>query len=382
MNNLHNHPIAQALKHSLYGNYPDLSNVQRCLIIKLAHIGDVLLTTPVFKCLDEYLQDRKLEVDVMVYNDTEPILRHNEFISKIHIVRRSKSKITRFKNEWKLLKAVRTRKYDLVLNMTTSDRGAIVGFASGARIRVSLDPRGKGIIGKHRLSTHLIRYPLKPRHAVERNLDFLRVIGIHPDASERQLYLDPGDEARNSLYKILNEYGIDVSEYSPIVVSPTTRWRFKSWRTNAFTDLIDYLFNKPGAPVVIVGGTEPLDLEISKEIISRCKIKPFDLTGKTTLLELSALLEKARLFVGVDSAPMHMAAAMKIPTVGIFGPTNIAEWAPWDNGAGYCKAVAMDELSCLPCDLAGCAKGKVSDCLVRLPVERVIKGINDVLDLP
>ena len=381
MNNnksFHKHPISETFLKHRYGNYPDLSNAQRCLVIKFAHIGDVLLTTPVFRCLHQYFMDKNFEIDVMLYKDTEPLLRHNKFIKQIHMVDRRKSNQRSLRKEWNLVKTVRNRKYDLVLNMNSGDRGAILGFLSGARIRVSLDPCKKGMIGKSGLSTHLIRYPLKPRHAVERHLDFLRYLGIHPDVSQRQLCLNPGEESRKSLYSKLKDYKIDVSSFSPVVISPTTRWRFKSWRTDGFVDLIKYLNNNFGLPIVLVGGNEPLDLEISKEIAKNSRIKPLDLTGKTSLLELAALLEKTKLFVGVDSAPMHMASALKVPTVGIFGPTNIAEWSSWDNGEGYCKTVAMEEFSCLPCDRTGCGNSKVSDCLVRLPVERVIEAINEV----
>tara|TARA_B100000315_G_scaffold8981_1_gene8829 strand:+ start:2677 stop:3831 length:1155 start_codon:yes stop_codon:yes gene_type:complete len=381
MNNnksFHKHPVSEALLKHRYGNYPDLSNVERCLVIKFAHIGDVLLTTPVFRCMHEYFKDKEFEIDAMVYKDTEPLLRHNKFIKQIHIVDRRKSNQRSLRKEWNLLKAVRNRKYDLVLNMNSGDRGAILGFLSGARIRVSLNPGKKGMSGKKKLSTHLIRYPIKPRHAVERNLDFLRYIGIHPEVSQRQLYIDPGEESRKSLYSKLKDYKIAAPNFSPVVISPTTRWRFKSWRTDGFSELIEYLNKNFNFPVVIIGGTEPLDIEISKEIINRCKKKPLDLTGKTSLLELAALLEMAKLFVGVDSAPMHIASALKIPTVGIFGPTNIAEWAPLDNGNGFCKTVAMEELSCLPCDRTGCGNSKVSDCLVQLSVERVIEVINEV----
>ena len=376
---LQKHPISESLYRHKYGNYPDLSKVRRCLIIKLAHIGDVLLTSPVFTCLHEYFHNRKLDIDAMVYKDTEPIFRHNEYIRQVHIVQRSKSKINRIRNEWGLLKSIRSCRYDLVINLTSGDRGAILGFLSGAKIRVSLNPGKKGIPGKHLFSSHLVRYPLKPRHAVERNLDLLRHIGIHPNISQRQLYLNPGEGSRGSLYNKLKEDGINPSDFSPIVISPTTRWRFKSWRTDGFVDLIRYLNEAYTFPIVIVGGKEPLDLEISNEITNKCKVKPLNLTGKIALLELAALLEKAKLFVGVDSAPMHMASALKIPTVGVFGPTNIAEWAPWDNGGGFSKTVAMEELSCLPCDRTGCGNSKVSDCLVQLPVERVIKAVNDVV---
>lgn len=379
---LQSHPISEALQRANYGNYPDLSKVNRCLIIKLAHIGDVLLTTPVFSCLHSYFSDRSIEVHAMVYEDTESILRYNKFINHIHAIKRkkkdSKSSIGHMKDDISLLRSLRKHEYDLVLNMTSGDRGAISGFISGAKLRVSLDPRGKGMLGKKRLSTHFVSYPLRPRHAIERNLDFLRLIGIHPKPSNRGLHLDPGDEARNSLFNKIRSFGVDLSYDSPIIISPTTRWRFKSWGTDSFAKLADHL-TKFNVPIILVGGKEALDLDIANEIVVKSKTNPLYFTGETSLLELAALLEKSSLFIGVDSAPMHMAAALRVPTIGIFGPTNIAEWAPWDNGSGHCRAIAMHELSCLPCDRAGCANSKVSDCLVRLPVDSVLNAATELL---
>lgn len=379
-NSINKHPIADALRKANYGNYPDLSKIRRCLIIKFANIGDVLLTTPLFSCLNDLLDENNIELDALVYKDTEPMLRHNRFIKHVYAVNRKETTAQRIVNEISLVKLLRSRKYDLVLNMNTGDRGALLGYLSGAGIRISYDPRGKGMLGKRKLSTHLLRYPLKPRHIVEMNLDFLRFIGIHPKPSSRQMHLDPGDNSRNSIEIKLNESGITLSGFSPIIIAPTSRWRYKLWGVDRFVELIDHLQNRFDLPIVIVGGEDPVDKEIAAEIVGLCKAKLIDLTGKTTLLELAALTERGKLFVGVDSAPMHIAAAMRIPTVAIFGPTDSDGWAPWDNGKGYCKVVAMRELSCLPCGLAGCVNGKVSDCLVNLPVERVVKAIDDVID--
>jgi heptosyltransferase-3 len=85
-----------------------------------------------------------------------------------------------------------------------------------------------------------------------------------------------------------------------------------------------------------------------------------DLSGQLTLKELAALAARARLFVGVDSAPMHIAAAMGTPTIGIFGPSGDREWGPW--GEGH-RVVASLNHPCRPCGRAGCDDSKVSDCL-------------------
>jgi heptosyltransferase-3 len=93
-----------------------------------------------------------------------------------------------------------------------------------------------------------------------------------------------------------------------------------------------------------------------------------DLTGALSLSELAALTGSARAFVGVDSAPMHIAAAMGTPAVALFGPSSEQAWGPWRVPQ---RVVVSDAFTCRPCGLDGCGGGKVSECLSTLPVARV-----------
>ena len=95
------------------------------------------------------------------------------------------------------------------------------------------------------------------------------------------------------------------------------------------------------------------------------------------MLELAALTGQARLFVGVDSAPMHIAAAMGTPTVALFGPSGEVQWKPWMVAH---RVVASGEHPCRPCGNDGCGGGKVSECLTLLPVAQVLTAIDSLLD--
>jgi heptosyltransferase-3 len=105
-----------------------------------------------------------------------------------------------------------------------------------------------------------------------------------------------------------------------------------------------------------------------------------DLSGQLSLKELAALTARARLFVGVDSAPMHIAAAMGTPVVAIFGPSGDCEWGPWDElGKNRHRVVASNIHPCRPCGMAGCNDSKVSDCLTTLPVAQVLAACEELL---
>ena len=102
----------------------------------------------------------------------------------------------------------------------------------------------------------------------------------------------------------------------------------------------------------------------------------FDFSGQLSLKELAALTARAKLFVGVDSAPMHIAAAMGRPVVAIFGPSGDREWGPW--GEGH-RVVTSTKYPCRPCGMAGCNDSKVSDCLITLPVAQVLAACEELL---
>jgi heptosyltransferase-3 len=94
-----------------------------------------------------------------------------------------------------------------------------------------------------------------------------------------------------------------------------------------------------------------------------------------TLNRLAAVIGRAKLFVGIDSAPMHIAAAMQTPTVALFGPSGEFNWGPWQVAH---RVVTHDAYPCRPCGQDGCGGGKVSDCLVHLPVSRVLAAIDEL----
>ncbi len=155
---------------------------------------------------------------------------------------------------------------------------------------------------------------------------------------------------------------------------PASRWSFKSWPAERNAELVDRLAAK--YRIVLTAAPEPEEMSFLEKIVSRTKAKPVNLAGRLSLKELGALTAKARLFVGVDSMPMHLAAAMGTPTVALFGPSGEDEWGPWRVAH---RVVAMNSFPCRPCGNDGCGGGKVSECLTTLPVEDVQRAVQQLL---
>jgi heptosyltransferase-3 len=212
--------------------------------------------------------------------------------------------------------------------------------------------------------THL--FPIVPRrHQVEVNLDALRRIGVQPPLAERRLVFVPGAQAEAHVAAL-------VPEKNFIHMQPGSRWHFKCWTAQNNAELIDRL--AADFRVVVTSAPSAEEVEFNRQIFARSRTQATNLAG-LPIKELGALTARARLFIGVDSMPMHLAAAMGTPTVALFGPTGENEWGPWSVPA----RVVTSRHTCRPCGQDGCGGGKVSECLTSLPVQQVHAAVRELL---
>jgi heptosyltransferase-3 len=343
-----------------------LEACRRALVVKLRHHGDVLLAAPVLSVLKARAPG--LEIDALVYDGTAPMLEGHPALSRLHEVGRKwreKRSFQRFLLEKTLFERLRERRYDLIVHLSEQPRGAWLARTLGARFSVAPAMPERGAFWA-RSFTHL--FPIaKRRHQVEVNLDALRRIGLQPAQNEKKVVFVPGSEAEKSIEQWVNAKAF-------IHVHPASRWRFKCWPAEKSAELIDR-FSAAGHEVVMTAAPDPDEQSLIEEILKNAKSKPLNLAGKLSIKELGALAARARLFVGVDSMPMHLAAAMGTPTLALFGPSGETEWGPWN--APY--RIVTTTHSCRPCGLDGCGGGKLSECLTLLPVDAVHAAAQELL---
>lgn len=345
-----------------YGNYPELNGVKKILVIKLRQLGDVLLTGAVFSALKARLPEAK--VDAYIYREAFPMLEGHPGVDGLVGYDRGWKKlgvVGRLMKEWALWRQIRGAGYDLVINLTEGDRGALAARAARARIRVGFEP--KGWLQK-KIYTHVVKHCPGLRHTVERNLDAVRRIGIFPGVEERELFLGVPEGARLAMRKRV--------EGPFVVIHPTSRWRFKCWPVDKMRKLTEELIRR-GKKVVFTSGPDEVERAMVGEIVRGLDV--VNLSGAISLKELAALIEMSELLVCVDSVPFHMASALKKRVVGIFGPTSDVTWGPWRNPGAR---VVVQNFSCRPCYQDGCGGSKVSDCLMTLPVGLVLKAIESL----
>lgn len=354
------------------------ADVQRVLVIKLRHHGDVLLSSPVFSALRRAAEH--CEVDALVYAETAPMLQDHPAISHLHCIDRSWKSSgwrARASAEWSLLQTLRARRYDLVVHLTEHTRGAWLTRILKPRWSVAYRRPGRAGSFWGNSFTHIASRAPARRHAVEVNLDALRRLGLVIDAADKRVVLVPGAAAEAKVAALLDANGLSARPF--VHLHPGSRWQFKCWPAARFAELCHYL-HAHGLPLVLTGAPDAAERRLIDEIVKRLADIPttafLDLTGSLSLRELAALTARARLFVGVDSAPMHIAAAMDTPTVALFGPSGDIEWGPWQVRR---RIVASQTHPCRPCGLDGCGSGKISECLTELPVESVIAACDALL---
>jgi heptosyltransferase-3 len=355
-----------------------LAGVRRVLVTKLRHHGDVLLTSPVFTTIARAIP--QAEIDALVYLETAPMLERHPAIAQLHTIDRGWKKAglgTQIREEWALLRRLRSRRYDLLVHLTEHPRGLTLARLLHPRWAVTRERTSRARFWRRQF-THFYRLPkATPRHTVEANLDALRRIGIYPADAEKSLVLVPGVQAQGRADTLLAQANVAAGAF--VQVHPGSRWLFKCWPAARTAALIDAIVAS-GLAVVITGAPDERERALVAQVVAGVKpetrARMADLAAQLSLPELAALTGRARAFVGVDSAPMHIAAAMGTPTIALFGPSGEHEWGPWRVPA---RVITSDAHRCRPCGIDGCGGGKVSECLTTLPVERVHAALLSLL---
>ncbi|MGP2451071.1 putative lipopolysaccharide heptosyltransferase III [Pantoea stewartii subsp. indologenes] len=299
---------------------------KKILIIKLRHHGDMLLTTPVINALHRHYP--QAVIDVLLYKETRPMLEAHPAIRHLHVIDRGWKKEggwQKFRHEMALVAAVRNCQYDLVINLADQWRSAIITGLSGAPVRIgfAFTKRDKAIW--RWCHTHLVTTENHEQlHTVEQNLSALSPLTIPAEGIGASMHFSPDDAQ-----KVQDKLRQQQVAGGYIVLQPTSRWQFKCWEEDKVAATIDQLA-QADRKVILTAGPDANEREMVERILAQCHSPHvISLAGQLSLPQLAALIAGAQLFIGVDSAPMHMAAALDTPCIALFGPTKLQHWRPW-----------------------------------------------------
>jgi predicted lipopolysaccharide heptosyltransferase III len=334
---------------------------KRILLIQLGDIGDVILTLPAIRALRENFPESRLVV--CVREKAREIIEDCPWASAVMTVRKGQKRLKAvILDQARWMRELCTHRFDLAIDLRTGTRGAIIAGFSGAGTRIGRFS-ADGRLWRNRVFTHLVTPPDEAcQYAVEHNLNILSPLDLN--ITDRALRITVPSHRKQAAIRLFSSEKIPMNR--PLLAfHPFSLWKYKEWRVNACAELIDDVQLRYDVMVLITGSAE--ERGRADQVMARCRTKPFNLAGKTSIGELAAVFSVCCGFIGVDTAALHLAAAVGVPTLGIFGPSPAVCWAP----RGIRHAVVAKNLPCIPCRRKGCQNSETSQCLDELTLQDI-----------
>ncbi len=339
-----------------------LDGIKTILLVQLGDIGDVVLTTPTIKALKENCPHSK--IFILVRRNARELIEDLPCVDGVISVDKDWRKFSEeiiYQKDFLL--GLSKQRFEVVIDLRTGTRGAILSLLSGARLRIGRYAED-GRLWRNRLFTHLVKPENEmQQHSALHSLNIVAPFDVTARDSSPELIVTKEREIRAE--DILEREQVP-SDKPIVAIHPFSRWSYKEWPAENYIALINHMGSKHAASMVITGSAE--ERGRVAHIVKESKADVYNLAGKTSIGELAAVLKKCSLLVCIDSAPMHIAAAVCTPTVTIFGPSSPTNWAP--RGEGH--DIICKDLPCVPCRQKGCNDSEVSRCLDELGVEEVI----------
>jgi len=317
------------------------------LLIRLSSIGDVLHCTPVARTLRE--QFPKAKISWLVGETSQDILHGNPYLDEIIVWQREKwerevrkgSLLKGYQNFRLLEKILREGEFDVAIDMHGLLLTGLIAWRSGAQMRIGFAKAKEGspLFYTHRVQSN------SPLPIVEHYLQLLQPLGVVKLLTETTMPIY--QEHQDFAEQILDAHHIKKDD-TIIALNPSTSWVTKCWPADYFVQLTDLLMKRLNVKVIILGA--PSDMPLVDKITNNSSEKVINLAGKTNLKELAAVIQKTNLFIGGDTGPLHIAAAVGTPTISLFGPTNPRIYAP----AGVDHVAIASKVSCRYCHSRRC----------------------------
>jgi lipopolysaccharide heptosyltransferase II len=341
----------------------DWQRVQRVLVVRLRSIGDTVLATPALDSLRRFLPHAR--IDIVLEDWVAPLLDGFAAVDNVIKVARGSGRA-----RMQVARALRATDYDVAYNLHGGTTATLLVRASGARQRVGYAYYQYSWLYNHRAPTASELWGREKTHSVEQQLALLGWTGV-PVTDRPPTRLVVTNDADANIQARLRAAGIDAS--APFaLVHPAAAFDSKQWAAENFARVVEDLHAR-GLPGVAIAAPSERELVAG---LRRSVSVPLQTFADLSLPEVTALAARARLFVGNDSGIAHIAAAVRTPSVVIFGSSNVAHWRPWTNAPA---AIVREEMACAPCPGYTCKEFGIAQCIRRVPVERVTAAIAQVL---
>lgn len=339
----------------------------RILIVKPSSLGDVVMTLPALALLRATYPDA--ELGWFVNTEFAPLLDGHPMLAHVHAWDRGRrGSFTGFvrgaSSLRRVLREVRHVGYDVAYDFQGLLRSGVITKRSGARERI-------GFADARELSpvfyTDKRTVPDGAVHAVDR----YRALVDPACTSDVTFSLGIDDATRNDMDRLLGDLGLGDGERF-VAINPAARWPSKRWPLERFGRVAAWIHEQAGLRSVCVGAAS--FRKDARVVVEAGGEAAFDATGRTSLKELAALLERADFLVTNDSGPMHVAVAVGTPVVALFGPTDPRKIGPYGDG----HEVVRVPVDCAPCSKRDCPERP--PCIDMIDVDMVVAACGRMLE--
>jgi lipopolysaccharide heptosyltransferase II len=362
---------------------PELANsptrqFSRILLVRLRQIGDVVFTTPAIRALRQRFPDAHLSY--IVEPAAAPIVAGNPHLNQVIVAPRGRG-VRGLLDDLALASRLRAERYDLAIDFHGGPRASLLTWLSGAPDRLGYDVAGRGWMYTRRVARPR---ELRRRHSVENQWDLLAPLGVAPpDRAAFPMEMTPDPAVAADVDSRLAGHGV-APGHQLIAIHVSAGNPFRRWPASHFVDLaVSLAAADPRRRIVVTSG--PSEGDAAGRVIAGAQARLGSAhahqvlsCGEFSLAELRALLDRAALYIGGDSGPLHVAATTAVPIVGLYGPTLPVRSAPWRATTLPTLSVDAGELPCRPCDQRVCAPGDFR-CLTSIKAAQVVEAAERAL---
>ena len=349
----------------------------KILVVRLRLIGDVVFTTPVIRALRRHYPGAHLTY--VVEPLAEPVVRNNPHLDEV-LVAPLRPGLARVRDDIAFARRLRRERFDIAIDLHGGPRSGWLTWASGAPTRIGYTTRGRTW-----MYTHAVPRPadLGPTHSVLKQWELLKPLGIDACEPGRDAVEMVEDRAATTrLDQRLADAGINRS--NPLIVLHVSAGNpFRRWPADSFATLIVELSRRdPARRFIVLSG--PSDVDAARGIADQARQRlgagaASVVDGQFDVGELRALANRAAVYIGGDSGPLHIAATTHTPVVALLGPTLPERSMPWRDPRWFAEAVDAGPLPCRPCRQKTCEPGDFR-CLTAITPERVVEAAERALD--
>lgn len=335
--------------------------MKRILVVNVNWLGDVVFSTPVFRALKEKYPCAS--ITCLVVPRVATVIQQIPFVDEI-IVYDEKGRDRFLWGKIRLVSHLRSKKFDVAFLLHGSWTRALIVFLAGIPLRVGYDVKKRGWLLTHRVFVE--------KGLIHRSDAYLKVLEpLKISVGDRTTFLDTSEDAMTGIRTLLFNAGIKENDLC-VVAHIGGNWDLKRWPFENFAKLFDILAENLNAKIVICGGQD--DIALAQKVCSLTKHKPYILAGKTTFIELVALMKMASVVVSADSGPLHIASSVGAKVVGLFGPTHPFVTGPRGSGK---NSFIFHDVGCnkTPCYYLNCPDNV---CMKAITVDDVIQKIREL----